>query len=49
MYRVGEVPYTEHAASGLTTPIHLEGAARFVRAQNQQVVTTRSPRIVNES
>ena len=39
-------PYTEHAASGLPNPTHLEGAVRFDQAQDQQVVTTRSPRIV---
>ena len=41
-------PYTEHAASGLPNPTHLEGEVRFDRAQDQQVVTTRSPRIVTE-
>ena len=41
-------PYTEHAASGLPNPTHLEGKARFDQAQDQQVVTTRSPRIVTE-
>ena len=41
-------PYTEHAASGLPNPTHLEGEVRFDQAQNQQVVTTRSPRIVTE-
>ena len=39
-------PYTEHAASGLLNPTHLEGEVRFVLEQDQQVVTTRSPRIV---
>ena len=33
--------YTEHAA-------HLKGEVRFNQAQDQQVVTTRSPRIVTE-
>ena len=42
-------PYTEHAASGLPHPTHLEAEVRFDQAQNQQVVTTRSPRIVTES
>ena len=42
-------PYTEHAASGLPNPTHLEGEVRFDQAQDQQVVTTRSPRIVTES
>ena len=41
-------PYTDHAASGLPNPTHLEGEARFDQAQDQQVVTTRSPRIVTE-
>ena len=40
--------YTEHAASGLPNPAHLEWEVRFDQAQNQQVVTTRSPRIVTE-
>ena len=30
---------TEHAASGLPNPTHLEGEVRFVKAQDQQVVT----------
>ena len=41
-------PYTEHAASGLSKPTYLEGEVRFDQAQDQQVVTTRSPRIVTE-
>ena len=41
-------PYTEHAASGLPNPTHLEGKVRFDQAQDQQVVTTRSPRKVTE-
>ena len=41
-------PYTEHAAGGLPNPTHLEGEVRFDQAQDQQVVTTRSPRIVTE-
>ena len=42
-------PYTEHAASGLPNPTHLEGGGvRFDQAQDQQVVTIRSPRIVIE-
>ena len=41
-------PYTELAASGLPNPTHLEGEVRFDQAQDQQVVTTRSPRIVTE-
>ena len=41
-------PYTELAASGLPNPTHLEGEVRFDQAQDQQVVTTCSPRIVTE-
>ena len=42
-------PYTEHVASGLPNPTHLEGGGvRFDQAQGQQVVTTRSPRIITE-
>ena len=41
-------PYTELAASGLPNPTHLEGEVRFDQAQDKQVVTTRSPRIVTE-
>ena len=41
-------PYTELAASGLPNPTHLEGEVRFDQAQDQQVVTTRSPQIVTE-
>ena len=42
-------PYTEHAASGLPNPTRLEeGGVQFVQAQDQQVVTTCSPRIVTE-
>ena len=40
--------YTELAASGLPNPTHLEGEVRFDQAQDQQVVTTSSPRIVTE-
>ena len=40
--------YTEHAASGLPNPTHLEGELRFDQTQDQQVVTTRSLRIVTE-
>ena len=42
-------PYSEHAASGLPNPNHLKGGVRFDQAQDQQVVTTRSPRIVTKS
>ena len=44
-------PYTEHAASRLPDPTHLEGrgGVRFDQAQDQQVITTRSPRIVTDS
>ena len=41
-------PYTEHASSGIPNPTHLEGEVRFDQAQDQQVVTTRSPQIVIE-
>ena len=41
-------PYTEHAASGLPNPTHLEGEIRFDQAQNQQVVITCSLRIVTD-
>ena len=41
-------PNTEHAASGLPNPTHLKGKVRSDQAQDQQVVTTRSPRIVTE-
>ena len=41
-------PYTEHAASGLPNPTPLEGEVRSVQAQDQEVVTTRSPRIITE-
>ena len=41
-------PYTEHAASGLSNPTHFEEEVRFDQAQDQQVVTIRSTRIVTE-
>ena len=41
-------PYTELAASGLHNPTVLEEVVRFDQAQDQQVVTARSPRIVTE-
>ena len=41
-------PYTELAASGLPNSTHLEGEVRFAQAQDQQVVSTRRPRIVTE-
>ena len=41
-------PYTEHVTSGLPNPTHLEGKVRFVQAQDQQVITTRTPRIVTK-
>ena len=41
-------PYTEHAANGLSNPTHLEGEVRFDQVKDQQVVITRSPRIVTE-
>ena len=47
MYRAGEVS-VHNAASGLHNPTHLEGWVRCIQAQDQQVVTTRSPRIETE-
>ena len=41
-------PYIEHAESGLPNPTHLKGDVQFDQAQDQLVVTTRSPRIVTE-
>ena len=41
-------PYTEHATIGLPNPTQLKGEVRFVQAQDQQVVTTRSPKLVTE-
>ena len=41
-------PYTEYAASGLPNPTPLEGEVRFFQAQDQQMVTTRSPRTMTE-
>ena len=41
-------PYSVHAASVLPNPAHLKGEVRFVQARDQQVVTTRSSRIVTE-
>ena len=41
-------PYTEHAVSGLPNLTYFEGEVRFDQAQDQQVVTTRSPRKVIE-
>ena len=38
----------EHAASGLPNPTNLEGEVRFDQVQDQQVVTTRIPRIIIE-
>ena len=43
------IHFVTHAASGLSNPTPLEGGGvRFVQAQDQQVVTTRSPRIISE-
>ena len=41
-------PYTEHAASELPNPTHLEGEVRFDQAQDQQMVNTRSQQIATE-
>ena len=48
MYWADEV--SVHWVDGLPNPTHFDGEARFVQAQNQnqQVVTTRSSRIVTE-
>ena len=48
MYRAGQVSAPEHAASGLPNPTHSEGEVQFDQAQDQQVVTTHSPRLVTE-
>ena len=40
--------FTEHAASRLPNPTHLDGEVGFVQAQDQQVVATRSPRIITK-
>ena len=48
MYRAGEVSVHRTCSSRLPNPIHLEREVRFDQAQDQQVVTTRSPRIVTE-
>ena len=45
MYRAGEAPYIQHATSGLPNPTPSYGEVRFNQGQDQQVVTTRSPRI----
>ena len=42
-------PYIEYAGSGLSNPTYLEGERRFVEAVDQEMVTTRSPRIVTLS
>ena len=41
-------PYIELAASGLFNPTHLESEVQLDQAQHQQVVTTRSLRIITE-
>ena len=41
-------PYTEHADSGLPNPTPFDGEVQFVQAQDQQVVTTCSPRLMTE-
>ena len=46
MYRAGEV-FVHRACCELPNPTHLEGV-RFVQAQDQQMVSTRNPRIVTE-
>ena len=47
MYGTGEVSVHRACWSGLPSPSHLEVEVRFDQAQ-EQVVTTRSPRIVTE-
>ena len=41
-------PYTKYAASWLPSLTPLQSEVRLAQAQVQQVVTTRSPRIVTE-
>ena len=48
MYRAGEVSVHRACCERATQPTHLEGEVRFNQAQDQKVVTTRSPRIVTE-
>ena len=47
MYRAGEVSVHRACCERATQP-HLEGEVRFDQAQDQQVVTARSPRIITE-
>ena len=48
MYRAGEVSVHRACCERATQPYSLGGEIRFDQAQDQQVVTTRSPRIVTE-
>ena len=48
MYRAGEVSVHRACCERATQPYSLGGEVRFDQAQDQQVVTTRSPRIVTE-
>ena len=48
MYRVGEVSVHRACCKRATQPYPLEGEVRLVQAQDQQVVTTRSQRIITE-
>ena len=48
MYRAGEISVHRACCERLPNPTHLEGEVRFDQAQDQQMVTTRSPRIVTE-
>ena len=51
MFRAGEVSVRRACCERLPNPTHLEargGGVRFDEAQDQEVVTTCSPRIVTE-
>ena len=48
MYRASEVSVHQACCERATGFTHLEGEVRFDQAQDQQVVTTRSPRIETE-
>ena len=48
MYRAGEVCVHRACCERATQPYSLGGGVRFDQAQDQQMVTTRSPQIVTE-
>ena len=48
MYRAGEVSVHRACCERATQPNSLGGGGTICLAQDQQLVTTRSPRIVNE-